>query len=64
VTKDETGSGERKYIGIYFKCCHVYSRVYKSKLGDRYVGFCPKCGAKVQLMIGSDGVDDRFFVAR
>ena len=62
--KGAAGSEGRSYVGIYFKCCRVYSRVYKSRLGDRYVGFCPKCGAKVQLMIDSGGVDDRFFVAK
>ena len=62
--KDKTDSEGRTYVGIYFKCCHVYSRVYKSKAGDRYVGFCPKCGGKVQLSIGPDGVTDRFFVAK
>ena len=62
--KDKTDSEGRKYVGIYFKCCHVYCRVYKSKAGDRYAGFCPKCGGKVQLLVGPDGVSDRFFVAK
>jgi hypothetical protein len=62
--KDRIDSEGRKYVGIYFKCCHVYSRVYKSKAGDRYAGFCPKCGGKVQLLVGPDGVSNRFFVAK
>lgn len=62
--KEKTDSEGRKYVGIYFKCCHVYSRVYKSRLGDRYVGYCPKCGARVKLMVGPGGVDDRFFIAQ
>jgi len=64
MAKEKTDSEGRKYIGMYFKCCNVYTRIYKSRLGDRYVGFCPKCGAKVQLMIGAGGVNDRFFIAK
>lgn len=55
---------KRDFVGIHFKCCNVYARVYKAKEGDRYVGFCPKCGKKVRLLVGSDGVDDRFFTAK
>ncbi len=62
--KDASRSKGREYVGIYFSCCNVYSRVYKSRSGDRYTGYCPKCGAKVQLLIGPDGVDDRFFIAK
>ena len=37
---------------------------FEFKEGDKYVGFCPKCGARVQLLVCPDGVDDRFFVAK
>ena len=55
---------KRDFVGIHFTCCNVYTRIYKSKQGDRYVGFCPKCGRKVKLAVGADGVNDRFFTAR
>ncbi len=55
--KDKTDSEGRKYVGIYFKCCHVYSRVYKSKAGDRYAGF----GASY---CGRESVDDTYRDAR
>ncbi|MBU1319347.1 MAG: endonuclease Q family protein [candidate division Zixibacteria bacterium] len=62
---EKNGQGQgRDFVGIHFTCCNVYIRVYKSKQGDRYVGFCPKCGKKVKLVVGSDGVNDRFFTAR
>jgi hypothetical protein len=64
MTKDDTDLRGREFVGIHFKCCNVYSRVYKSRTGDKYVGFCPRCGGKVQLIVGPDGIDDRFFVAR
>ena len=34
---------KRKFLGIYFDCCHVYGRVYKNKEGTAYEGWCPKC---------------------
>jgi len=55
---------QRDFVGIHFTCCNVYIRIYKSKQGDKYVGFCPKCGKKVKLTVGTDGVNDRFFTAR
>jgi hypothetical protein len=64
MSQQEQNREKRNFVGIHFKCCNVYTRVYKAKEGDRYVGFCPKCGRKVKLMVGSDGIDDRFFTAR
>jgi len=61
--ENESSSQGRKFIGVLFKCCNVYSRVYVSRQGDRYVGYCPKCGKRVRLVIGPGGVDDRFFTA-
>ena len=51
----------KKYIGILFEECGVYSRIYINKKGTAYVGFCPKCGRKVVIKIGKNGVDNRFF---
>jgi hypothetical protein len=64
LSEDKSQATGRKYVGIYFECCRVYTRIYRSRLGDRYVGYCPKCGRRVNLKIGSDGTDDRFFVAK
>ncbi len=54
---------KRKFLGIYFKCCHVYSRIYRNKAGDKYIGFCPKCAKRVEVKIGSGGTSERFFAA-
>jgi hypothetical protein len=54
----------RKFVGVLFECCNVYTRIYKSRLGDRYVGHCPKCGRRAKLIIGEGGTDERFFVAK
>jgi len=56
-------SGKRRWLGIHFECCDVYSRIYKNKSGTTYVGFCPKCARKVRVPVGPDGTDSRFFSA-
>ncbi len=50
-------------MGITFKCCNVYTRIYVNKAGTAYVGYCPKCAVKVELKIGPGGTDARFFTA-
>jgi hypothetical protein len=55
---------ERKFIGVHFKCCNVYQRVYLNPMGTGYWGACPRCGKQVRFVIGSGGSDERFFEAR
>ena len=52
---------KRKYLGIMFKCCNVYGRIYKNKEGTYYAGFCPKCMKQVRVKIGEGGTGERFF---
>jgi hypothetical protein len=54
---------ERPYIGVIFKCCRAYSRVYLNKQGTAYVGWCPKCAAQIHIKVAADGTRDRFFEA-
>jgi len=53
----------RPYLGIIFKCCNVYSRIYLNKDKTAFVGRCPKCGRKAVIKVSKDGVSDRFFIA-
>jgi len=56
------GSGEaRPFIGINFKCCGIYCRIYRNKEQTAYEGSCPKCRKRVKLPIGSGGTSCRFF---
>jgi hypothetical protein len=55
---------ERRFVGVHFVCCDVYTRVYINKDATAYEGGCPKCGKKVRLRIGPGGTDARFFTAR
>lgn len=62
---DSSAGGHRhnRFVGVQFACCQTYSRVYVNRQGTAYVGNCPKCGKRVQLRIGPDGTDSRFFTA-
>jgi hypothetical protein len=56
-------AGRRKFVGVQFSCCEVYTRVYVNRDGTAYEGRCPKCAKKVRLEIGPGGTDARFFTA-
>lgn len=56
-------SAARPFLGIWFKCCHVYGRMYKTDDGARYRGNCPKCGAAVGAAVGEGGTSRRMFEA-
>jgi len=56
-------NSKRPYIGVLFKCCRVYSRIYLNAKGDAFVGWCPKCSTKMEVMVSPTGSDSRFFTA-
>lgn len=58
-----TAPGARRFVGIYFACCGVYSRVYVNAEGTAYVGYCPRCCGRVELEVGPHGTTQRFFAA-
>ena len=53
----------RRFVGIQFACCSVYSRVYVNRDETAYEGRCPKCSRQVRLRIGPGGTESRFFTA-
>jgi len=69
LSDDPTGGANRqpavgrKFVGVQFSCCEVYTRVYVNRDGTAYEGRCPKCAKKVRLEIGPGGTDARFFTA-
>lgn len=61
--REDKPASPRKFIGVHFKCCNIYQRIYKNKDGTAYEGTCPKCYKKAVIHIGSEGSDSRFFEA-
>jgi hypothetical protein len=53
----------RPFIGMYFKCCHVYARIYLNRQGTAFVGWCPKCACRAEVRVSPHGSKDRFFTA-
>lgn len=54
---------KKAFLSIYWKCCHVYSRIYKNKSQTAYEGYCPRCRSFVSVPIGSEGTHQRTFIA-
>lgn len=44
---------KKKFLGVHFKCCNIYVRVYKNRTEITYIGHCPRCGKKVIFPIKS-----------
>jgi hypothetical protein len=54
---------ERRFVGIRFACCDVYTRVYINRQSTAYQGNCPRCSKPVTVKVGPGGTDSRFFTA-
>jgi hypothetical protein len=54
---------QRPFIAVYFRCCGVYQRVYRTPGVHKYVAFCPRCTRKIEVRVDPSGSDARFFEA-
>ncbi|MHC4107599.1 MAG: hypothetical protein ACYSXF_09145 [Planctomycetota bacterium] len=54
---------QRRFLSVWYRCCHVYGRMYRNAEETAYVGRCPGCGAPVRALIGPDGTTRRVFRA-
>ncbi|MHC4808791.1 MAG: hypothetical protein ACYTEV_00280 [Planctomycetota bacterium] len=57
-------SSSRRFLSVWYSCCHAYGRLERDASGTRYVGRCPRCGSRVQARIGTGGTNRRMFEAR
>ena len=60
---DASGDQKVPFLGIHFKCCKTYGRIYRSPLRLVYEGQCPKCRGSLTVPIGPGGLDSRFLSA-
>jgi len=51
----------RPYVGVIFKCCNVYARVYLNAQKTAYAGNCPRCAARLELKTSPTGSPSRFW---
>ncbi|MDX2114362.1 MAG: hypothetical protein SFZ24_01905 [Planctomycetota bacterium] len=56
-------AASRPWIGIWFRCCHVYARIMRSPDGSEYRGRCPRCASEVRAVVGPGGTNQRIFEA-
>jgi len=67
-SNNKTHNGENRlsgkpFVGVIFKCCRIYSRIYLNKKGDAFVGWCPRCSKKMTMRVSPTGSKERFFTA-
>ncbi|SCA63885.1 hypothetical protein SCG7109_BK_00030 [Chlamydiales bacterium SCGC AG-110-M15] len=55
---------KRRFISIYWSCCHCFSRIYKNQSGAEYTGYCPKCRSYLAVPVGKGGTTQRIFRTR
>lgn len=54
----------RRFLSVWFRCCHTYGRMYRNRDETAYEGRCPRCNTRVNALIGPNGTDRRLFEAR
>ncbi len=60
--EEQRGQRGRKFIGVQFECCGIYSRIYYNEQHNGYFGYCPLCHRRVNVKVDPQkGVDARFF---
>ena len=58
------GRASKPFLGVLFRCCNQYARIYRRADLTAYSGKCPRCGKMLRVPIGSGGTGTRFFNAQ
>ena len=53
----------RPFLSIWYRCCHVYGRLYRNRTNCAYEGSCPACRRQARVGIGPEGHATRVFEA-
>ena len=53
----------RPFIGVHFRCCNAYARIYRNAGGTAYEGRCPRCLRPIRALVGPGGTTQRLFEA-
>jgi hypothetical protein len=53
----------RPFLGIHFKCCNVYARIYLNAAGKAFAGNCPRCARPIRVRVGEEGSTSKFWSA-
>lgn len=53
----------RPWLAIHWRCCHVYSRVYRNPSASHYLAQCPSCGRSAKIEVAPTGLSTRFLEA-
>ncbi|KAA0139294.1 MAG: hypothetical protein CME32_30045 [Gimesia sp.] len=53
----------RPSVGVLFKCCNVYSRIYANHNQSAYAGHCPRCAARIEVPISKSGGSNSRFLS-
>jgi len=62
VSHRTTAKG-KPFLGVRYANCQTYGRLYMNDEKSAYVGSCPRCGKRYQVLIGAKGTDSRMFIA-
>ncbi len=57
------GKRDNEYVGVTVQCCRVYTGNHRNRDGNVFVGWCPKCAAKMEVGISRNGTNYRIFGA-
>jgi len=53
----------RPFIGMHFKCCNAYARIYLNWQGTAFFGHCPKCARPIRVRVSPGGKKAKFWTA-
>ncbi len=60
--QDASHGPQRHSVGVHFKCCNVYSKIYLNHAGTAYAGHCPICAAAIEIpIVNQGGSSSKFF---